>query len=80
MFSMQPVYQNPLKATFHFLSAASLILGLIQNGVLGNGLDKLTVLNQDQCAHAMQPNPNLCPKRRLFLPHLLSLALKSFEV
>ena len=35
MFSMQSVSENPSISTFQFLSAASLNLGPIQNGVLG---------------------------------------------
>ena len=38
MFSMESVSQNPLIATFQLPSAASLNLGLSENGVLGNGL------------------------------------------
>ena len=38
MFFMQFVFQNPVKATFQFSSAASLNLGWSENGVLGNGL------------------------------------------
>ena len=38
MFSKQSVSKYPLKATFQLSSAASLNLGLFQNGVLGNGL------------------------------------------
>ena len=38
MFSMQPVYQNPLIATFELSSSASLNLGHSENGVLRNGL------------------------------------------
>ena len=36
MFSMQSVSQNPVIATFQFLSAASLNLGRSENGVFGN--------------------------------------------
>ena len=38
MFSMESVSQSPLIATFQLPSAASLNLGLSENGVLGNGL------------------------------------------
>ena len=39
LFSMQSVSLNPLLATFQLLSATSLNLGLIQNGILGNVLN-----------------------------------------
>ena len=38
VFSIQSVSQNPLIAIFQLSSAASLNLGLSQNGGLGNGL------------------------------------------
>ena len=38
MFYMESLFQNPLKATFLWSSAASLNLGWSQNGVFGNGL------------------------------------------
>ena len=41
VFSMLSVSENPLIATFQLSSAATLNLGLIQNGVLGIGLNRI---------------------------------------
>ena len=43
MFSMQSVSENPLIATFQWSSAVAFNLGRSQNGVLGNGLRKVTM-------------------------------------
>ena len=47
MFPVQSVSENSLIATFQLSSAASLNLGLSQNGVLGNGLTS----HMDQPVH-----------------------------
>ena len=45
MFSMQSVSLSPLLARFQLSSAASLNLGLSQNGILGNGLKEEIIIS-----------------------------------
>ena len=68
MFSMQYLSSNPLKATFQLSSAASLNLGLSQNGVLVKGLKQsryknISIVYVPFISRTMNPN-RLAPVAR----------------
>ena len=62
MFSMQ--FLNPLIATFHLSSAASLNFGRSQNGLLGSGLSRLENIAEkvgNSCGQLFLPFPSVFP-------------------
>ena len=57
--SMQSVSKNPLIATFQLSSAASLNSGWSQNGILGNGLKKLSLCRKMKIFRYVIPLPDM---------------------
>ena len=76
IFSMQSVSQNPLIAKVQLSSAASLNLGLSQNGVLGNGLNKVYMTKSYQNAtESVKEDQMACTQADLPLHSMQNIAM-----
>ena len=73
---MQSVSQNPLIAKVQLSSAASLNLGLSQNGVLGNGLNKVYMTKSYQNAtESVKEDQMACTQADLPLHSMQNIAM-----